>query len=454
MRPRPILPFVLGLGLLAQDPAPARLIQEIQAHASLRQNLEELCDGIGPRLTGSGRLQRAQAWAQAKLREAGARNVHLETFALGRPWHRGPAGARLLNASGIELAIAQLGWTVGTRGRIRGDVVLLEAPTLADLEAAAPRLAGKVALAVQRPRASETERADLPAFRARLRCAWRKANCALLLLPSEKASGLLMMAGGPDTTFPDRTAFITGEHARLLQRLVARGLVPRVEAELGGGFGTHPVTTANVVGELPGTDHPEEVVILGAHLDSWDLATGATDNGAGVAALLEVLRAVQAAGLRPKRTLRVVLFAGEEQGLLGSRAYLATHAAEARKIQAVVVMDAGSGRISAFADGQVDAWAEALQQALVPAEPLGPVDVAYARAQGSDHETFRAQGIPAFVPRQDSLDYWTHAEHTQIDSLDHVVEGDLRQATQVMAILAWGLLNGPRLPHVAPDSAE
>ncbi|WLT31636.1 M20/M25/M40 family metallo-hydrolase [Geothrix sp. PMB-07] len=450
-----LLAGLLALGLGAQGAPPDLLVREIKTNSRLMPNLEALCDGIGPRLTGSANLERAEAWAMDTLRASGAENVHAEAYVLGRPWHRGKAWARLsrLGAQKLDrpLDIAQWGWTEGTRGVVRGTVVRMEAPTVATLEAQAPALAGKVVLVDVRPRATETERKDMKAYRARLRRAWRAARTALVLVPSEKESGLLDMAGGPDLPYSSAAAFIAEGQARLLKRLLARGAKPEIEAFLGGGFGMEPVQAHNVVGELRGTEHPEEVVILGAHLDSWDLATGAADNGAGVVAFLEVLRAMKASGLPLRRTLRVVLFSGEEQGLLGSRAYLAAHAEETEKIQAVLVMDSGSGRISAMADGEVDAWAEALQAALKPAEALGAQDVVYARPRGSDHDTFRRAGIPAFAPRQESREYDTHVQHTRIDEVDRVSGEDLEQATQVMAILAWGLLNGPRLPHVPRD---
>lgn len=448
-----LLAGILALRLAAQE-APTRLLKEIEARAQLLPNLEAMCDGIGPRLTGSKGLEQAQAWAMETLRRSGAVNIHRETYELGRPWRRGVARARLLNANGRDLSIAQWGWTEGTKGVVRGDVVLLDTPTLAEFEAVAPRLAGKVVLVKARPRATEAERRDMKAYWARLTKAWRAVPFALVLVPSEKAVGLSDMAGGPDFLFRSRTAFISGEDAALLRRLLAKGIVPKVEAELGGRFGPSPVKAANVVAELPGSAHPEEVVILGAHLDAWDLGSGATDNGAGVVAFLEVMRAMKAAGLQPQRTLRLVLFSGEEQGCLGSKAYLAAHRDECGRFQAVLVMDAGSGRITAMADGGVDAWAEALTVALAPAAALGSPSVEYARPGGSDQATFRNAGIPAFSPQQEPLDYWTHTQHTPLDTVDHIVEADLRQATQVMAVLAWGLLNGPRLPHVAPDATH
>ena len=398
-----LLLAALGASLEPPAPAeapPARLMTEIKAHSELMQNLEELCDRIGPRLSGSRSLREAQAWAIAKLRGYGAANVHQEAYALGLPWHRGPARAHLLEGSQLEFEIAQWGWTEGTHGPVRGEVVTLDAPTLAQFEAEAPRLAGKVVLVKARPRPTDEERRELAAYRARLRKLWRSVPYAAVLIPSEMEVGLVEMAGGPDATFQVRTAFIAKDHAAMLQRLIDRGLKPTLEIELGGSFGTKPVQEHNVVAEWPGTEHPEEVVILGAHLDSWDLGSGATDNGAGVVAFMEVMRAFHAAGLTPRRTLRLVLFSGEEEGLLGSTAYLAAHADERERVQAVLVLDAGAGRIVAFGDGQVDSWAEALEAALKPAEAVGPIDVSYARPGGSDQDPFRRAGIPAFVPRQ------------------------------------------------------
>ncbi|HJV49380.1 MAG TPA: M20/M25/M40 family metallo-hydrolase [Geothrix sp.] len=449
--------------LVAQTPAqppsakpeealPARLIQEIAAHSEQMKNLEELCDDIGPRLTGSDGLRKAQAWAMTKLRAYGATDVHAEAYDLGRPWHRGRARARLLNANGRPLAIAQVGWTEGTRGVVRADVVLLEAKTLAAFRALAPALAGKVVLVLSRPRPRQEGREDVKAYDAELAKAWREAGIALALLPSGKRYGLQEMGGGPSFFYQGRAAFIAREDANLLQRLVARGITPRVEAELGGGLGRRPVRAANIVADFPGTDRREEMVIVGAHLDSWDLGTGAADNGTGTVTALEVLRAMRAANLHPRRTLRVVLFSGEEQDLLGSKAYLARHAADLSKIQAVLIDDGGSGRMTGFPDMKVEAWYAPLAAAMAPAGELGAVDLPYAIIGGSDQTTFFEAGIPAFAPVQDALDYASHTHHSQVDVFDHVVKEDLVQGAQVMAVTAWGLLQGERLPHQTPKA--
>jgi carboxypeptidase Q len=428
---------------------PHRLIQEIAEHSELMPNLEELCDGIGPRLTGSTQLRTAQAWAMEKLKAYGAVNVHLEAYGLGKPWQRGLARARLLNANGIALDIAQQAWTPGSGGIVRADVAVLDVKTLDQFKAAAPALKGKIVLLVSAPKATAEQQNDMKRYRTDLNDALGAAQFAAVLWVSGKEGNLLDMRGGPGPHFNSGAGIITKDNASLLKRLLARGVVPRVEMELTGGFKERPALAYNVVADLPGTDGSGEMVIMGAHQDSWDLGSGATDNGSGTVVMLEVLRAMQASGMKPKRTLRVVLFSGEEQGLLGSKAYVEAHRAELGKIQAVLVQDAGAGRIMGFTDMKVEAWYSALTAAIAPAAAagLGALDVAYAIAGGSDQLTFFAEGIPAFVATQDPLDYGSHTQHSQVDSIDHVKQADLVQSAQVMAVTAWGLLNGERLPH-------
>ena len=223
---------------------------------------------------------------------------------------------------------------------------------------------------------------------------------AAVLQISGREDGLQDMWGGPGQRYGSSAGIITREHASLLKRLLARGITPRIELSLQGGFAAKPVQEHNVVADFPGSEPGGEMVILGAHLDSWDLSSGASDNGAGVVAMLEVMRAMRAAGRQPKRTLRIVLFSGEEQGLLGSKAYVAAHHAELARIQAVLVLDAGSGRILAYPDMNVEAWYAGLAAALKPAAAMGEIDVHYAVGMGSDQDSFFRQGIPAFAPLQ------------------------------------------------------
>lgn len=426
---------------------PAGLIKEIAEHARLMQDLEELCDDIGARLTGSQKLRKAQAWAMAKLRAYGATNVHEEAYDLGRPWTRGIARARLLNANGMSLDIAQKAWTASSKAVIKGEVALLNVKTLAELKAAAPSLEGKVVLVESWPRASAEQARNAALYAEELAKTLSAAKFSLLLFISEKDGALLDMWGSPSAFVRKNEAIISKDHAKLLKRLITRGITPQVEVELSGGFGPEPVQAYNVIADFAGTESPEEMLIIGAHLDSWDAATGATDNGTGVVVAMEVLRAMHALNLKPKRTLRVILFSGEEQGLLGSKAYLAAHQSSLDKIQAVLVQDAGAGRIMGFPDMKVDAWYTALAPIATAAKEVAELDIIYGGGGGSDHVTFFEQGVPAFAPKQELLDYLSHTQHSQADTIDHVVKENVVQSAKVMAIASWVLLNAEKIPH-------
>lgn len=444
--------WTAGLARAQADlpPAGERLATEIGAHTPMMEDLEQLCDDFGARLTGSARLRAAQAWAMRKLAGYGATAVRLEAYPLGRPWRRGPARARLLNANRMALDVVQKAWTHGTRGVVRAAVGVLDVKTLAGLRDALPALKGKIVLVVSAPSPSAEQQKDVARFRAEVDEAIAAARLAGVLLVSGKAGGLQDMWGGPGSRFDRNAGIVTRESAGMLRRLLARGVVPRLELELGGGFAARPIEAYNVVADFAGSDAADEMVIIGAHIDSWDLACGATDNGSGTVVAMEVLRAMRATKLRPQRSLRIVLFSGEEQGLLGSKAYVAAHRDELPKIQAVLVQDAGAGRIIGFPDMKVEAWYAALSAAVGTTKQLGPLDIVYAVSKGSDHASFFDAGVPAFAAIQDGAEYRSHTQHTQADVFEQVRKADLVQAAQVMAVTAWELLNGPRLPHLPP----
>ena len=238
----------------------------------------------------------------------------------------------------------------------------------------------------------------------------------------------------------------------MLERLVQRGQHPVVEVQIAGTLSKEPVQARNVVAEIKGSEWPDQVVIVGGHLDSWDLGTGATDNGTGAMASMEVLRAIQALGLKPKRTLRVVLFSGEEEGLLGSKAYAKAHPAEASNLQAVLVDDMGTGRILGWPDMGQEIWRAPLALAMAPANNIGCREIgAFTQPGDTDHWPFFQLGVPAFAAIQDPVDYMKITHHSQADTFTHVIPVDLIQGAQAMAATAWEFLNSPeRVPHIAP----
>lgn len=425
------------------------LVNEVERGQTLLRNLEEMCDGIGPRLTGSIELRRAQQWAMAKLSAYGAIDVHEEAYDMGKPWVRGQSSARLLNANQQAINMVQRAWTTSSTGKVRGDVEILKAQSLDELRAAIPRIKGKIVLALALPSPNAEQKKNLALFSQKYNAIISEANMAAVLFISEREGSILDMNGSPKARLKHNVGIISKEHASLLQRLVARGIKPELELQFGGKFSPQAALAYNVIADIRGAELPDEMLIIGVHQDSWDLATGATDNGVGVVLAMEVLRSIQASKLPIKRSLRVVLFSGEEQGLMGSKAYVERHLAEIPKVQAMLTVDAGAGRIIGFPDMQVDAWYSALSEITANTIGLHQLDIVYAHSKGSDHESFFEQGVPAFSAIQEPLDYMSHTWHSEVDTIDHVKPEYLVHNAKVLGLLSLSLLNAPKLPHQA-----
>jgi len=277
-----------------------------------------------------------------------------------------------------------------------------------------------------------------------------KSQGALAVLSaSEKWFGLLNMSGGFSRDYrpgPLPSAYLTRENAALLWRLLDAGAV-EAEVDLAGRFTGKPVTVYNTVAEIRGVEKPDEVVILGAHLDSWDLATGATDDGTGSAAVLAAARALVKAGVKPRRTIRFVLFSGEEQGLRGSRAYVAAHQDELGKVSGVLVHDTGTGKVLTIGLMHNYAAKEILDRALYPLakEPAIALAETSLRSEGgSDHVPFDEAGVPASWCIQESADYGKD-HHSQSDTLDRVRWEDLAEGAEVLAIYGYHVAQLPDL---------
>jgi Zn-dependent M28 family amino/carboxypeptidase len=248
------------------------------------------------------------------------------------------------------------------------------------------------------------------------------------------------MSGSPNRVSPLPNIVVSHEDYLMFDRQLGAGVTPRIAARIENTLGTTPVQGWNTVGEIRGSELPGQVVIVGAHLDSWDHAQGVTDNGASSMAVLEAARVIQASGLKPRRTIRFILFSGEEQGLMGSRAYAAAHADEADSVQAVLVLDNGTGLILGQALQGRNELADLWRDLLAPVAPLGAGRVREANKGGTDHLPFIPYGIPAFNFDQEPRGY-NHTHHSQSDTFDKAVPGDLRQASAVLAVTAYGLAN-------------
>ncbi len=483
---RPVLALLLLASPLAAQTTvdttgAGALIAQAMDHSAVMATLEHLTDVIGPRLSGSPAMRKANDWTAERFRAYGL-TAALEPYTFGVTWHRGPATMRILVPFERAVTAHSWAWTVGTGGRrVAGSVVGTDLTTPDSLAAYKSKVRGawilpRAAFLLWNPDGPPMMEADSARMREQLQLRRQvsadtspaavrarrqfavdlpyelKAAGALgTLVDGAKEHGLMTMSGSPNRVSPLPNLVVSHEDYALLERLVHSGVTPRIEATVQNTLGTRPVQQWNTVAEIEGTEHPGQVVILGAHLDSWDLGTGATDNGTGSMAVLEAARVIAQSGVRPKRTIRFILFSGEEEGLLGSRAYTAAHAAEADSIQAVLVLDNGTGAITGQAlQGRNDLehlWAELL----APVAALGADSIRSASKSGTDHLSFLPYGVPGFNFDQIRRGY-DHTHHSQTDTFDHAVEGDLKQAAAVMAVTAVELANLPELLPRGPKS--
>lgn len=481
----------------SETTAAARRIISFERYSSdLLPNLEYLCDMIGPRLTGSAALKRANDWTAEKMREYGLDSVHLESYTIPAGWERGTVDVKIVSPTELPISAAQMAWTPGTHGRITGKVVLFTPEKEEDFAAyrgtlrnaivmtsrvtarpgpegilslpgskalpAIPAISAPAAPAptVARPAGgAPPDFKKMMEFRRKVNGFLRKEGVAAVLRSADKPHMLLNMTGswtapGFPPAYP--TLFVAQEHLMLLQRLLDRKVPVTMEVKATARFVHGPVTVYNTVGEIKGSEKPDEVVLLGAHLDSWDLGTGATDNGTGTVAVLEAARVLKAVGAAPKRTIRFVLFTGEEQGLIGSAAYVSAHKAEMPNYDVVFVHDTGTGRVKGlWMQNRAEAKPELSRQFDV-LKQLGlltdEANLIPGKMNGTDHASFDDAGVPAFAFNQDGAEYgMTH--HSQSDTFDKVRPDDLKQGACVLAILAFDAAQNPeRYPRSAPVS--
>jgi carboxypeptidase Q len=455
--------------------ADAQILNEIHEHSEAMENLEHLSDDIGARLTGSPQLQQANEWTAEMFRKYGLTNVHLEPWTIAHSWTRGTAHARIVKPAEHPLTIAAAGWSPSTAGALHAPVVYFDAKKKEEFEKFRGKLKGAVviyqepaSLSPPKPEDSRSEvvrpmqapppmKGEPPApspyavmqEAAKARAAFfKQEGVAAVLRDSNKPHALLNMTGIGGEKFEVGaipTAFVTGEGYRMLFRMLKHGTV-EVELEMTNSFSEKPVEVYNTVAEIRGSEKPGEVVMLGAHLDSWDLGTGSTDNGTGSMAVLEAARALAKLQLKPKRTIRFALFAGEEEGLVGSLKYVETHKTDLDKISGILVHDTGTGRVLTLGlhDNYQDR--EIVDQEIAPLRELKLLEPSMQRAFGTDHASFDDVGVPGFWAIQDSAEY-SKTHHSQSDTFDKVWKDDLNQGAQVLA--AWAY-NTAQLPAMLP----
>ena len=476
MRTRlPLLAFALlsSLGPVLARPAATQEPVDLAMTARIREEglersraldlYRQLTDGIGPRLTGSPGHDRAAAWARDRFAEWGLSGARLEDFEFGRGWSVEKISLEMTSPFYMPLTGYPDGWSPAVPGNVvSGRVVYLGDATAEQIEAMAGSLRGAIVLTHQ-PQSSffdaDRPQPGLDADGVRtgnpqgvpvrsatplqsLRPILQRAGVAVTLRPSAYRDGTVGVTGGLARAEDGFASIVlAAEQYNVLARLAQSGQPPELRVELRTSFEAD-TRTPNVIAEIPGTDPAlrDEVVLVGAHLDSWHTAVGATDNGDGAIAAMEAMRILAAVGARPRRTIRVALWSGEEQGLLGARAYLAGALADPAARERLSVFlndDPGSGRSLGFYM-QSNAAAKAIFDAWL--EPLRDLDVGRNVIEGigsTDHVPFDDIGLPAFTVIKDFDAYDERTRHTNADYPERMSAEELSQSAILLAHFAW-----------------
>lgn len=503
---------IVAHGEVRADPgAPVeldRIIDQGLRHSQVMQTAQYLSDRIGGRLTNSPAMRAAEDWTMAKLREWGLKNVHKDGFEFGRGWSIVSSSVKLVTPRPIVLTAIPVAWSPGTGGAITAPIVVAPMKRERDLDAWRGKLAGKIVLVslpddgsepteapFQRLKGEELGKLDKYEFpdvdptRAdryvkRLQFGQRldkflKDEGARAAVRMAYRDGKLVHGEGYRYQVGDTATVpwleVAAEDYRRLARLAKVGPAPTLQIDVDVKWDDSDTKAYNIIAEIPGTGGGTEYVMAGAHLDSWIAGDGSADNGAGSATILEAARILAASGVHPKRTIRFVLWAGEEQGLLGSLAYVekylatrnlppkatpeewvrwrnrfpVTPRAGYKDLVAYFNVDNGSGRIHGIhAEGNVEA-VPLLREWLSPFAGMGASSVVASPTGGTDHVFMQAVGIPAFQFVQDPLDYMSRVHHSSIDTFDHLKAEDLRQASVVLAgVLAEAASAAKTLPHM------
>jgi hypothetical protein len=489
--------------------ATAKIIDQGVNHSEVMVTAQYLSDIIGPRLTNSPAMRKAEAWTQSRFRDWGLANVHKEGFDFGRGWWIERSTVRMLTPRGVQLTAIPIAWTPATNGALSAPIIVAPMSRERDFDKWKGKLAGKIVLVSLPTNGSEPREApfqrlagddisqldkfqqprfDPVAADRRLKRrdyakkldAFLKSEGALAWVQQSRLDGKLIhgegyLYGAGDT--PSLPAVeIAAEDYRRLARLAKSGDAPMLEIDSLVHFDDSDRNAYNIIAEIPGTDPKAGYVMAGAHLDSWVAGDGSADNGAGTAMIMEAARILAANGVRPKRTIRFALWVGEEQGLLGSRAYvdkyLAARGTQAEQaltgaarvqgwsnrwpitprpgwgdLAAYFNLDNGSGKIRGIYAENNPAVVPIFREWLSPFASMGASAVVIQKTGGTDHVYMQEVGAPGFQFVQDPLDYFARIHHTNIDTFDHLKGDDMRQAS---TILASFLLNAANADKALP----
>jgi len=427
----------------------------MNAHAF--KYLTELSDDIGSRVTGSPAERKAEEWGAAKMKAMGLENVHTEKYQIWRGWTRGTADAELLTPVKHKLHVDAMGWTGSTpAGGAEGDIVEVNLFDLDNEIKNVSRLNGKIALVTMKGKPNKAGVLYFAQFGDFLKAAGPAGAIAVIGgQGGGKSDGMnLSHTGilGFNTDFAVPVVSMTAEDQGQIERFLDRGITPRARFNVQNTFTNGPMETANVVGEIRGRENPEQILVVGAHLDSWDLAEGTTDNGSGTATVLSAADSIMRSKERPRRTIRFVLFTGEEQGLDGSFAYMTQHQSEMANHLGDLVLDSGQGAVKGFQLGGRDDLIPEFKAFTAALSTIKPLTVDDKVESGTDTLPFSIAGLPGINMLQDTTDYkYTH--HSAADALEAQKADVLTQNSMLMALAAYWIADRPER-FAAPWPAE
>jgi carboxypeptidase Q len=463
-----------------------------------------LMDGIGERLTGSPNMKKANEWTRDQLTSFGLVNAHLEPWSpFGRGWANEYINVRMVSPDIAPIIAYAKAWTPGTSGAVKGHVVRVNIRTPQDEERYRGKLAGKIVLVGDDPEVKpsveplserynqksleEIEQYEIPGERNEARFAEFRRRFRFLqqvskFFDQEKVLAVIdhsRGALGGGTVFVQQGGSykegqtvgtpqitIAQEHWDRIARLLAEKKDVELEVNVKNNFYDDAMTQWDTIAEIPGTDKKDEIVMLGAHLDSWHSGTGATDNGAGTVVMMEAVRILKAIGIKPRRTIRIGLWSGEEQGLLGSQWYVAHHfgsrppytdgerkgdptvirrdagpmsikEGEQSKVSAYFNVDNGTGRIRGVYMQENAAVEPIFEAWMKPFHDLDMDTLTMRDTGGTDHLSFDAVGIPGFQFIQDPVEYDTRTHHSNMDVYDRLQPDDLKQAAVIVASFVY-----------------
>ncbi|MDQ2664943.1 MAG: M20/M25/M40 family metallo-hydrolase [Gemmatimonadota bacterium] len=460
----------------------AKIKDEGLNHSHVLEYFDHLTNVIGPRLTGSPAFKTSVDWSAATLNSIGLTNVHQEAWPFGRGWTLEKFTLEMIEPRYFPLIAFPEAWTPSTPGDIVARPVYIGELANADaVKAKGEQIRGAIVLAtkpqdafITKDRLQPTDQADPvpigapranvaagPLPRPILQTTLHDLGAGVVLRPSEGTEGTMFVLGNRASSAANSvpSVIVAAEHYNMLVRALQGGSAVKLRANVQTRYYSADTNGYNVIAEIPGTDPRigDEVVLIGAHVDSWHSATGASDNADAVAELIEAMRILRASGITPRRTIRAAIWGGEEEGLLGSKAYAAQHysgdanAASREKLSVYLNNDPGTGPIYGwYAEGSAAAKA-VLDQWLAPLADLGARRNIMEKIGNTDHLSFTALGIPAFNTIQDYGEYDTRMHHTNMDFYERVKPDDLRSASVVLASFAYqAAMRAARFPRPAP----